>query len=136
MEYRSLADELFSIMQEFSKVPMQEHPRNFATGELAILFYLNSIQNGATAGEICNYLQVTTGRVASALKSLERKQLIQRKIHESDRRKVTVCITTSGKQYILENYENGIIITQNALDYLGEKDAKELIRIIKKLIES
>ena len=67
MEHDSLVDELFAIMREFSKVPFQEQSRNFATGEMAILFYLNSIQDGATAGDICNYLQVTTGRIASAM---------------------------------------------------------------------
>lgn len=135
MEYKSLADELFQLMSQFSKLPFQEQPRNFATGEMAILFYLNSIQDGATAGEICNYLKVTTGRIASALNSLEKKHFIQRMNHADDRRKITVYITPSGREYILQNYENGLVITQNALENLGEDDAKELIRIMKKLMD-
>ena len=135
MEYESLADELFHIMSQFSKKPFQEQPRNFATGELAILFYLNSIQNGATAGDICNYLKVTTGRIASALNSLEKKHFIERRSHEEDKRKITVYITSSGKEYILQNYEDGIVITQNILNNLGEEDAKEFIRIMKKLMD-
>ena len=135
MEYESLADELFHIMCQFSKIPCQEQPRNFATGEMAILFYLNSIQDGATAGEICNYLKVTTGRIASALNSLGKKHFIQRMSHADDRRKITVYITSSGREYILQNYEDGLIVTQNALENLGEDDAKELIRIMKKLMD-
>ena len=135
MEYESLADELFHIMSQFSKKPFQEQPRNFATGEMAILFYLNSIQNGATAGDICNYLKVTTGRIASALNSLEKKHFIERRSHEEDKRKITVYITSSGKEYILQNYEDGIVITQNILNNLGEEDAKEFIRIMKKLMD-
>lgn len=132
MEYNSLADELFYILSQLSKSPFQEHSRNFATGELAILFYLNKIQNGATAGDICNYMQVTTGRIASALNSLEKKKYIQRKSHDEDKRKVVVYITDSGREYIIEHYENGITLTQSVLDNLGEDDAKELIRLIKK----
>ena len=134
MEHDSLVDELFAIMREFSKVPFQEQSRNFATGEMAILFYLNSIQDGATAGDICNYLQVTTGRIASALNSLEKKNFIQRKTHEKDKRKVKVCITSYGRDYVLQNYDNGIVISRNVLENLGEEDTKEFIRIVKKLM--
>lgn len=132
MYYESLADELFYILSQFSKNPFQEHSRNFATGEMSILYYLNKIQDGATAGDICNYMQVTTGRVASALNSLERKQYIQRRNHDTDKRKVIVYITESGKEYILENYANGISLAEEILGNLGEKDAKELIRLIRK----
>ena len=132
MDYNSLADELFYMLSQFSKSPFQEHSRNFATGELAILFYLNKIQNGATAGDICNYMQVTSGRIASALNSLEKKKYIQRKNHDNDKRKVIVYITESGREYIIEHYENGITLTQSVLDNLGENDARELIRLMKK----
>ena len=135
MEHDSLVDELFAIMREFSKVPFQEHSRNFATGEMAILFYLNSIQDGATAGDICNYLQVTTGRIASALNSLEKKNFIQRKTHEKDKRKVKVCITSYGRDYVLQTYDNGRVISRNVLENLGEEDTKEFIRIVKKLMD-
>ena len=102
---------------------------------MAILFYLNSIQDGATAGDICNYLQVTTGRIASALNSLEKKNFIQRKAHEKDKRKVKVCITYYGRDYVLQNYDNGIVISRNVLENLGEEDTKEFIRIVKKLMD-
>ena len=132
MKFDSLADELFYILSQFSKAPAQEHPRNFATGEMAILYYLDRIQNGATAGEICNYMQVTTGRIASALNSLEKKHYIQRQSHDDDKRKVIVYITNPGKQYILENYETGIMLANSILQNLGEEDAKEFIRLIRK----
>lgn len=132
MLYDSLADELFYILSQFSKNPFQEHSRNFATGEMSILYYLDKIQDGATAGDICNYMQVTTGRVASALNSLEKKHYIQRRNHDIDKRKVIVYITESGKEYILENYQNGITLAEDILSNLGEEDAKELIRLIKK----
>ena len=135
MQHDSLVHELFAIIRQYSQVPFQEHSRNFATGEMAILFYLNSIQDGATAGDICNYLQVTTGRIASALNSLEKKNFIQRKTHEKDKRKVKVCITSYGRDYVLQNYDNGIVISKNVLENLGEKDTKEFIRIVKKLMD-
>ena len=77
-------------------------------------------------------MQVTTGRVASALNSLEKKRYIQRKNHNTDKRKVIVYITDTGKEYILENYKSGITLAEDILSNLGEDDAKELIRLIKK----
>ena len=77
-------------------------------------------------------MQVTTGRVASALNSLEKKRYIQRRNHDIDKRKVIVYITESGKEYILENYQSGITLAEDILSNLGEEDAKELIRLIKK----
>lgn len=132
MNFDSLADELFYLMTQFSRDSFQEHSRNFATGEMAILYYLNKIQNGASAGDICSYMNVTTGRIASALNSLERKNYIQRKNHDVDKRKVIVYITDSGRKYIISHYENGLMLSQGMLDILGENDAKELIRLMRK----
>lgn len=66
---------------------------------------------------------------------MEKKHFIERRSHEEDKRKITVYITSSGKEYILQNYEDGIVITQNILNNLGEEDAKEFIRIMKKLMD-
>lgn len=132
MDFDSLADELFYLMTQFSRASFQEHSRNFATGEMAILYYLNKIQNGASAGDICSYMNVTTGRIASALNSLEKKNYIQRKSHNEDKRKVIVYITESGRKYIISHYENGLTLSQGMLDVLGEEDAKELIRLMRK----
>jgi DNA-binding MarR family transcriptional regulator len=72
--------------------------------------------------------------VATALKSLEKKGLVVRRTDVNDKRKVIVFITDSGKQFMIDRYNEGIAWTENVLRKLDEEDAKELIRLIKLIV--
>lgn len=79
-------------------------------------------------------MSVSTGRVATALKSLEKKGLVVRRTDVNDKRKVIVFITDSGKQFMIDRHKEGITWTENVLRKLDEQDAKELIRLIKLIV--
>lgn len=100
-------------------------------GEFAVLQYLCYLQDGVTAGWLSEKLQLVPGRMTDILKSLEKKQYIIRQQDAEDKRRVIVSITEEGKliatqarQEILEEY-SGLV------DTLGEKDTKELIRLMQ-----
>ena len=100
-------------------------------GEYGVLNCLMELEDGASAGELGKRLHVVPGRMADILKSLESKQLIIRNRDENDRRIVKVTITEEGKRAskvkraeIHEEYEG-------LFRLLGEKDVKELIRLLK-----
>lgn len=78
-------------------------------------------------------MDLTTPRVASALNSLAKKGFIERNRAENDKRVVIVTITESGKSFMMEEYNKLISMMQHTLQQLGEKDAQELIRIIKRI---
>ena len=66
------------------------------------------------------------------LRSLEIKKLIERECDEKDKRRVTVKITEVGKQFVTNISEAVMDRAQSLLERLGEKDAKEFLRLLKK----
>ena len=68
------------------------------------------------------------------LKSLENKGMIVRNSNLTDKRRVHVFITDTGKELVHEKHLEGIARMEKVLEKLGEEDAKEFIRLIKKVI--
>lgn len=134
MDYRALANDLFSSLAKSSKAPFQKAPRDISHGEIGILVYLCMVQNGISSGDLSKFLNITTGRVATALNSLEKKKLIERSGDPQDKRKVLVYVTEAGRCMAMEKHEKGMIEIENMLRLLGENDAKELVRIVKRVI--
>jgi MarR family transcriptional regulator, organic hydroperoxide resistance regulator len=135
MDYKALAEELFHVMTRTAKLPFQKKVDDLSHGERKILGYLTFGKNGVPSGDLSEKLDLTTPRVASALNSLAKKGYIERNRDENDKRMVIVSITESGKSYMLEEYNNLISMMQQTLEKLGEKDALEFIRIIKRIKE-
>ena len=133
MNFNKLATELFEYIAKAPKVPLEE-PRDFTKGEMGILVYLHFIKDGVTSGELSEELSVSTGRVATVLKSLENKGMIVRNSNLTDKRRVHVFITDTGKELVHEKHLEGIARMEKVLEKLGEEDAKEFIRLIKKVI--
>lgn len=133
MDYKTLAEELFHIMTRTAKLPFQKKVDDLSHGERRILGYLTFGKNGVPSGDLSESLELTTPRVASALNSLAKKGYIERNRDENDKRMVIVSITESGRSYMLEEYNKLISMMQHTLERLGENDAQELIRIIKRI---
>jgi len=135
MDYRELAIELFINMRKIAKMPIQKKIGDITQGEMMILGYLISKKDGVSAGELSEKLDLTTPRVASALNSLSKKGFIERSRNPSDKRIVIVNITAAGKKIILERREEAVSMAEQLLQKLGERDASELIRIMKRINE-
>lgn len=134
MFYKKLAKEFFDFMVLTHAGPMgPPDPKDFSRGELGILIYLNFKQDGVTSGELSEALRVSTGRVASALKVLEKKQLIVRSTDDTDKRRVYVHITDIGRQSIMEKHYEAIEKMEKSLRKLSEEDAKKFVELTKRL---
>lgn len=48
-------------------------PQEFSRGEMGILVYLTFKKDGVTSGQLSEALFVSTGRIATALKGLEKR---------------------------------------------------------------
>ncbi len=105
-------------------------------GILKTLFiYEVNEQKSLTPGELCSIQQVTSGRVASTLKSLERKAYIIRKADAKDKRKTIIKLTESGKKMAKKVVDGLSSKIQKIINKLGERDAKEFLRIFNRLID-
>lgn len=136
MDQKSEAEELLQVLTKLTHHPELESPEQLARGEGALLRYLALRHNGATAGELRDAMSVGSGRVANALKSLEAKGLITRSPSESDGRVVQVHLTRAGRDYIMERYQRLLRWTTLLMEELGEQDSKEVLRLVRRLLEA
>ena len=133
MYYKQLAKEFFDFMVKTKAGPLgPPDPKDYSQGEMGILLYLTFHNDGVTSGQLSDVLHVSTGRVASALKSLEKKELIIRRSDDVDKRRVNVYITDKGRQSTLEKHEEAIEQMEKSLKKLGEEDARIFIELSKR----
>jgi DNA-binding MarR family transcriptional regulator len=131
MDYRKLAEQF--MIDTFCKEPPFTPPEDMSKGEVGILTYLTFFHNNILSGELSKGLNITSGRIAIALKSLEKKGFIKRSHGKEDRREVVVCATKSGMEHAQLQKEKGLNDLTRILNYIGEEDSKELIRILYKI---
>jgi DNA-binding MarR family transcriptional regulator len=135
MDYTSLAQEFMGIMHQMRKRGPQKQISESMHGETFVLFYISKHEGNVIPSEISNEIGISTARVAATLNSLESKGLITRKIDVSDRRRILVEMTPAGKEQVEKHFQMIMNTTTNMLRYLGEQDAKEYVRIMKRLSE-
>ncbi|PWV99459.1 DNA-binding MarR family transcriptional regulator [Paenibacillus cellulosilyticus] len=130
MYYKQLAKHFFDYMVTTNIGPMEPpDPKDYSRGEVGILIHLAFRKDGVTSGLLSEALHVSTGRIASALKTLEKKQLIERREDLSDKRRVNVFITDKGRSTILKKHEEAIERMEKSLEKLGEEDAKKFVEL-------
>jgi MarR family transcriptional regulator, organic hydroperoxide resistance regulator len=136
MDYSQLALEVMAAngrMMKSSVWPKKYN--NFLHGEMFILDYLMNLQGDAMPSELSNAMNASSARVAMALKSLESKGYIERRIDQEDRRKIIVSITGPGKELVICEREVMRCQMTGILTELGERDAQEYLRIITRIAE-
>lgn len=101
-------------------------------GENALLMHLIDCGGQSTPSKLAEVLNVSAARIAAMLRSLEIKKLIERLCDEKDKRRVTVKITNVGRDFVESVSAEMNKRAQNLLERLGEEDAKEFLRILKK----
>lgn len=133
MDYKKIAEEFMKGI--FGKEPPFSPPDSMSKGEVGILVYLTFIKETALAGELSEQLNLSSGRIAIALKGLEKKGFVKRTSGISDRRQVIVSATEAGKNHAIAEKEEGLNKTIKLLESLGEHDALEFMRILYKIYD-
>lgn len=103
METQALYERTLKTFFEFNKEEPPKRMENMTIGEKGILRFLKEkYPNPIFSGDFSTHLNVGTGRIGNALKSLESKGFIYRVVDHDDRRKVLVYLTDEGKEKIEE----------------------------------
>ena len=137
MNYRELASECISVIARLGRQPLLPLVQTFnrlTEGEAALLSRLKR-GDGQSPGGLSRMLHLTSGRTANLLGKLEKKGYIERRADPDDARCVRAYLTAKGKRLaddIERESEERLVRT---FSRLGEKDAAELIRIIRRLSE-
>ena len=130
--------EVIALLQEFSSI----HPLEFlqkldvqSMGISNVLCFLMYADHEVTAGEISDYMNVSTARVAVLLKKMSDKGLIEKHADPSDARRVMVAITDSGKE-LFEKQQREILLYSGAVvDHFGVDKIKEFIESCRQIRE-
>ena len=104
-------------------------------GELFILRYLNNKNVAVLPSEIGDAMHSSNARISAALGSLEKKGQIHREIDTTNRRNILVTITEEGRKRIRLSMEKMRERMIYVLTEMGEQDATEFVRLIKRFFE-
>lgn len=133
MDYGTLAKELLNIMNENSRMKYRRDVADFAHGEMSILAYLCFHEDGVCAGRLCGELKMTTPRISAALSGLSKKNFIFKETDLNDRRRIHIFITDKGRELVIRKHEELQKDMTRMLRLLGERDAKEYVRLVGKI---
>lgn len=137
MHYAALTEELIRMMYENPNRFQEEQISATLRGEMAVMRLLGLNRNQhmqMAAGEISRQLGMTTSRIAAVLNSLEKKQLIVRRVDPKDRRRVMVSLTAEGIACHERKDARFRKHMTRFLELLGEKDARDFVRLMKRVI--
>lgn len=133
MYYETLADELLHIRANLLRVPAHQKLSNMLRGELFVLNYLYDHDTIVHPKELSENLSVSTARIASLLKHMEEKKLVVRMPDPEDSRQIIVHLTSAGARTIQKYKKDLLSYLARTLESLGSDDAREYIRIQKKI---
>lgn len=135
----ALRNEMFETMQRMrqrrSTPPL---PPGITRGEINALMMLSIIEaHGEVVrpGMLAACSHATPGAVSQTLKSLEEKGLIVRRRGEGDSRSVTISLTDAGHEFEKEGRRLYDERFMHMLEFLGEDDAREFVRIVNRMLE-
>jgi DNA-binding MarR family transcriptional regulator len=131
---------LFKLMKRFPNLKLKQSAIIGLTRseyELLVILKMN-IDDQKTAisvSEISNLLQITPAGVTHLINPLEEKGFIKRLPDPNDRRIVLIGLTKKGTktaEAIITDVQRELI---GLVNYLGEEDSKELVRLMSRALE-
>lgn len=134
--YTQLAQELMETLDKRKKGPPNEHVNKAIRGEMAVMRLLMTENKPMTAGDLSKALSMSTPRVAAVLGSLEKKGMLLRSADKSDKRRVLATLTEHGRAFCEEKRNHVLSDMAGMLKNLGEQDAADFVRIIKRIHET
>lgn len=135
MDYKELARQFLHSSYEFRSRGHRTKFDNTMHGETFAIAYILRQGDTVLPSEISNEMNISSARVAAILNSLEKKGLVTRQIDQRDRRRILVGLTPEGIKFAEKRKGKIIDATAKMLEFLGKKDAEELVRIMGRLTD-
>lgn len=134
MDIDRLAIELSQMHIDYAKLLTQIADSMSINGEMGVLLWLKQQKKATYATDISEHFGLTPGRVANILKKLEQRELIARREDDGDQRKFRIYLTKKGISRANELYNEMNKGHSRVLAALGQTDASEGLRILKRII--
>jgi DNA-binding MarR family transcriptional regulator len=133
MDYSDLAAEFLDTMTALRKAKFQKRLSESLRGELFILQYIVQHEGLVLPGAISHEMNISSARITAVLNNMEDKGLVTREIDKSDRRRILIRLTQAGRDLADRHRQQSISHMVHMLSLLGEEDAREYVRLTKKL---
>lgn len=132
----NLSEELFELLKSVYYESQISDLTEFFQGELKLLNFLDTCGcESVTPSDISRRIGMSSARLAAALKNAEKKSFIMRAQNDNDKRSVSVTITPNGREYVKGKRNSLNSSFESYMSRLGEKDSREFVRIVKRLID-
>jgi DNA-binding MarR family transcriptional regulator len=79
-------------------------------------------------------MMLTSGGMTGRIDRLERRALVRRSAHPSDRRGIVVTLTPSGRQLVDEAVGVGLAAQREVLERLPARDRAQLVVLLRDLL--
>lgn len=132
--YQELANDFINIRREYPHVKFEKEVFTKIKNDIFILSFLQNHDGTAHPKELSEEFMISSARMAVILKQLEEKGSIERKSDPEDSRQTIVQITEKGKDFFETCNARIVSFIAKLFEEIGEADAKELIRINKKMM--
>jgi len=130
MERNEQIQKILKILTKSVAFPTLRAVMRDSKGVGALLSYLCFEHDGATAGELADYLGVRSSRVANELNGLERKGLLERRADGDDRRRILVFITPGGRALMEEQQQSLCRYLGTVIARFGAEDTDQLLALL------
>ncbi len=134
MNYTEMAEELLEMHVQLRGREVNQEMEVYARGEIRALSFLYDNGQKAYPGELSQEMGVSTARIAVLIKRMEEKGWVTRSADTQDSRHIIVSLTPAGMEVLQHQRNDTIGLIANALERLGEEDAKTYLRIRKKML--
>lgn len=104
-------------------------------GEELFIVMLSEMGGVSTPSRLAEYSEFTPARLSAIIKNLESKGYIEKKNDEIDKRCTIIELTDEGRRHAKAKKEEMLKNSLMIVESLGEPDASEFIRLIKRLID-
>lgn len=85
--------------------------------------------------ELAEKLGVTTGTLTVTVDKLERRGLIERRRHESDRRSYRVQLTPAGEEHFASHHEYHLKLTEDLVSSLSPEELACFRTVLEKMLK-
>ncbi|MCX6809754.1 MAG: MarR family transcriptional regulator [Candidatus Berkelbacteria bacterium] len=133
-----LSFELQSVFTQLRKSALLKHNHSKLKGaEKHMLLLISDLKSGkpVTTSEIANKINVTLAAVTHQINALEKEGLIKRLTDKQDRRIIFIELSKKGITHVAQLKKDFAKKIRVLGEFLGEKDTRSLIRIIKKIAD-
>lgn len=130
---------VYELLDAFSNLKRTNFNCMFPKDDLShnermILFIIHNLNKDdkISLSIIRDKMKLAPSTITPIISSLEKRGFIERKIDESDRRNIYICLSNIGRRFT-EKVDNELKnMLYEYIKYMGKNDTNEIIRLIKK----